>query len=964
MESFDIAMYVGGLPFDGNTLEKASLGGSESAGLYMGKALARAGHSVKMFCNTDDISRDAEGVTYYPVHMWTKYTRNSPHDVTIVQRLPALFSQRSNSKINILWQHDLAHLREAKNLKGAMWNIDKVFLLSEYMREQYKKVVDLGDSAVHITRNGIDLAAFDEVHARTLTRRPKRLLYTARPERGLDRLLGTILPRLLEQDPEIELCIAGYENKVEHMQPFYDHCKRLADKLGDRVIWLGPLTKKLLYEEMAQATVYVYPTPSPTMPKFAEVSCITAMECQASGLPIITSDVGALRETIAEGAGVFVTTDEEFVTACLTVLRDDTVREGLATRGRQRARDLSWDGVAAEWSATFSTMLATSLNDNKDRLFRHLWRQSDIVACKAMLDCGDLDGYPEETKDEYAQMLKPFGFAFGTPEEFAAQYARIGATHNADIFPYIQQESRFSHMVDWLKANDDVHTVLDYGCGLGGYSAWGAKHTGKHFTGVDVDPRTIEIAQEKSAEIGVGELTKFVVGTSTDLSATSDDYDCAVLQEVLEHVTDPWTVLQAVEARVKEGGYVYITVPFGPWEYSSYHTYPWRCHLWHFDNHDIRDMIGGKPELSVSTLYSHDSPELGDPLGWWIITYRADHMPIGMVDLQRKMRLQRPRQTVSATLICGGPAVEETLHWCLSSLQFIADEIVIVNCGMTEEALRMARTHPVRIVYGPNPLEHGFEVARNTGVDECRMDWVLWIDADERIISPRNVHKYLRENMFNGYGIRQHHFACDTTFTPDMPVRLFRNRPHEGQRVQFFGAIHEHPELSLNKGPGPIVVLSDAHIAHVGYLHEDGRQSRFRRNYPLLQMDIQRYPDRLLQKHFMMRDTVTLVREALKANGGHIDSSIKAKCKEVVELYRTHFSGKGTYMNSDSLQYYSEALAVLGEGFEVTMAFAADPVEAKASELKTYRFANKEDLMAELTRVVSEKVDGFDNEWY
>lgn len=964
MQSYDIAMLVAGLPFDGDTLEKGSLGGSESAGLYMAKALARQGNAVKMFCNTNDISSDADGVTYYPIHMWPKYTRNSPHDVTIVQRQPSMFSQHYNSKINILWQHDLAHLRDLKTLRGAMWNIDRVFVLSEYMREQYKKVTGLPDSVFYQTRNGIDLALFDDVRSRIVARQPKTLLYSARPERGLDRLLGKIMPALLAQDPDIKLHIAGYENKVPHMQDFYDHCKRLADKLGGSVRWLGALNKKELYEEMAQCTAYVYPTPSPVSPKFAEVSCITAMECQAAGLPIITSDVGALRETIAPGAGVFVTTDEEFVTAVQSLLADPVALGALAESGRQRAMDLSWDEVARDWTDAFGTLLATSLNENKDRLFRHLWRQSDIVACQHMLDSGVFDHVPEEQKDEYDFMLKPFAFAFGTMDDFSAQYARIGATHNADIFPYIQQESRFGHMVDWLKAHDDIQTVLDYGCGLGGYSAWGAQRTGKHFTGVDVDPRTIEIAQEKSAEIGVGALTRFVVGTSSDLSAVTEQVDCAVLQEVLEHVTNPWDVLQAVEEKVKAGGYVYVTVPFGPWEYSSYHTYPWRCHLWHFDNHDLRDMIGRKPELSVSTLYSHDSPELGDPLGWWIISYRADHAPIGMIDLQRKLTMQRPRQTVSASLICGGAAVQDTLHWCLSSLQFIADEIVIVNTGMTEEALRIARSYPARIVNGPNPLTDGFETARNFGVDECRMDWILWIDADERIVSPRNMHKYLRESMFMGFGIRQHHFACDTTFTPDMPVRLFRNRPHEGKRMQFFGAIHEHPELELNKGPGPIVVMSDVHIAHVGYLHEDGRQSRFQRNYPLLQLDQQRYPDRLLQKHFMMRDALVLVREALRANGNNIDAGIKAKCREVVDLYRTHFLGKGTYMNTDSLQYYSEALAILGEGFEVALSFDADPVDAKTGEVQRYRFANKDDLMAEWAKRVSDKVETFDNEWY
>ena len=62
-----------------------------------------------------------------------------------------------------------------------------------------------------------------------------------------------------------------------------------------------------------------------------------------------------------------------------------------------------------------------------------------------------------------------------------------------------------------------------------------------------------------------------------------------------------------------------------------------------------------------------------------------------------------------------------------------------------------------------------------------RPDWVLWIDSDEKVVNPRQVQKYLHDNRFNGYGVRQHHFACDTNFAPDMPVRFFRRNPRNGK---------------------------------------------------------------------------------------------------------------------------------------------------------------------------------------
>src|SRR5207245_3605640 len=93
------------------------------------------------------------------------------------------------------------------------------------------------------------------------------------------------------------------DNPVDHLRGFYEQVNQLMAAHGDRVVYLGALPKAQLHEHLATAGVYVYPTPSPALPTFNEVSCILAMEAQAAGLPIVTSRRGALPETIAEGAG-------------------------------------------------------------------------------------------------------------------------------------------------------------------------------------------------------------------------------------------------------------------------------------------------------------------------------------------------------------------------------------------------------------------------------------------------------------------------------------------------------------------------------------------------------------------------------------------------------------------------------------------------------------------------------------
>lgn len=1000
MIDLDIVMFVPGMPFDGGTLKERSLGGSESAALYMAQALARKGQHVTVFCNTETASEDEFGARYLPAALFPGYARTTPHDVCIIQRAPEMFATILNSKLNLMWCHDLALGRQASRFKSALWNVDGVMVLSNFMAEQYKRVYNLPESLLLRTRNGIDVALCDEVldHPHPARLESKRVMYCARPERGLDILLRDIMPRVWIKEPDAQLRIATYDNNVEHLREFYANLRALGDSYGEgKVVWLGALKKRELYGELSNANVYAYPTPGIVSKEFSEVSCIAVMEAQAMGLPIVTSNRGALPETIAASAGTLIDGDPwtetyqaEFTDAVLDYLGNPLSHSIAEQSGLTRAKELSWDDLADDWVWEFERMLRMRNNDT-ERLVRHAWRNSDIVMARQIVDDlgateskDDASGHlniniqtPDADSFRHSQgqmvagvtaalrnwheldaLLKPFDFAFGTPNDFVAQYAKIGETHNAEVFEYIKNETRFKVLVDWLKTRDDIQSVLDYGCGLGGYAYHGSVATGKRFTGVDIDPRTIEIAEDKSRTVPGHEAAdvRFVVATH-EQADTFGQHDALLVQELLEHVPEPWSIIESLERCVPDDGWVYITVPYGPWEYASYFSYPHRCHIWHFDMHDLRDMFGSKKNFEVDALHHSFSEELGTAIGWWVIKYQKDGTPTGRIDMHRKRWLQRPRQTVS-TFMMAGPNSEENLHWCLRSLKHVADEIIIVDNGMGAEALRIAAQYGTNIISGADPRIEGFEVPRNIGLDACRMDWAFWIDTDERLINQVNVQKYMRENMFNGYGIRQHHFACDTSFSPDMPVRFFRNRVLEdGRKMKFFGMIHEHPELALNAGPGEVIVMADAHLAHVGYLIESTRQARFIRNYPLLLKDQEMYPDRILQKHFIMRDNILLCRFELEQNGGRLTHDIERRCREVIDLHQRYFVGKNIYMGADSLQYYSDALTILGEGFEVAWQFDASREMADPSIGSVRcRFATKDDFMAESTRRVDDKL--------
>jgi glycosyltransferase involved in cell wall biosynthesis len=314
--------------------------------------------------------------------------------------------------------------------------------------------------------------------------------------------------------------------------------------------------------------------------------------------------------------------------------------------------------------------------------------------------------------------------------------------------------------------------------------------------------------------------------------------------------------------------------------------------------------------------------------------------------------------------LIAGPGCEETLHWTLRSIQDVVDEIVILDCGMSEEAKRIALQYAPKLLAASDPRRVGFDEARNTALDACTCDWCLWIDADEKLVGGNALGKYLRENSYHAYTLRQHRFACDVGSTTDFSARLFRRRSRNGRTLRFLGAIYEQPEFELNDGAGPSVTLPDVHIADVGNLTEDVRQARLARNWSLLALDRQRYPERLLQKFFVMRDNMHMVRYALLENGGHVNEPIRDACRQTIELYQRHFLGARTPATHDALEYYSQALTVLGEGFEAVFQVEAGKSEAKPNGAQRYRFASVDDFQTELRRIASDKAAPFDSRWW
>lgn len=132
---------------------------------------------------------------------------------------------------------------------------------------------------------------------------------------------------------------------------------------------------------------------------------------------------------------------------------------------------------------------------------------------------------------------------------------------------------------------------------------------------------------------------------------------------------------------------------------------------------------------------------------------------------------------------------ENNIRDCLSSVDW-ADEIVVIDSYSTDNTLEICQEFTEKVY---KREFDNFSFQRNYGLDKIESDWVLAVDADERVtvelrdeileilIAPDKIaYEIPRKNYFLGKWIKY----CG--WYPDYTLRLFQNKG-----VSFSGLVHE-----------------------------------------------------------------------------------------------------------------------------------------------------------------------------
>jgi (heptosyl)LPS beta-1,4-glucosyltransferase len=72
---------------------------------------------------------------------------------------------------------------------------------------------------------------------------------------------------------------------------------------------------------------------------------------------------------------------------------------------------------------------------------------------------------------------------------------------------------------------------------------------------------------------------------------------------------------------------------------------------------------------------------------------------------------------------------ERNIVGCMESAAW-ADEIIVIDSGSTDKTVELARRFTPNVSVVP---WRGYGAARNDALARSHSDWVLWLDADERV---------------------------------------------------------------------------------------------------------------------------------------------------------------------------------------------------------------------------------------
>ncbi|KKP94031.1 MAG: Lipopolysaccharide biosynthesis glycosyltransferase [Parcubacteria group bacterium GW2011_GWA1_36_12] len=141
---------------------------------------------------------------------------------------------------------------------------------------------------------------------------------------------------------------------------------------------------------------------------------------------------------------------------------------------------------------------------------------------------------------------------------------------------------------------------------------------------------------------------------------------------------------------------------------------------------------------------------------------------------------------------------EENIADLIESAKKVADEIVVVDGTSQDRTAQIAANLGVKVIKTSNtPM---FHINKNLAIKNCRGDWILMLDADERVTEElaKEIKRVVSKNPTeNGFYLNRKNWFLGDFLTkggayPDSVIRLFR----KGKGILPEKSVHEQIDIN------------------------------------------------------------------------------------------------------------------------------------------------------------------------
>lgn len=315
-----------------------ALGGIERCIISLSRALSNKGHDVQVFAHEQSES-------HHNNIRWVSKLHPTPFkaDIVIACNDPKLFDlYATNSNHSgfqaFLWHHNPVGfwktLRKGRLLPLLKWNPTHILLGTDHLLTypkclsfQKKMIIEHGveDSILDFSRSLSDSSP-----------RPPHAAFISQAYRGLENVIDLWKKYVFPEFPSAKLFIySTYPAKDNSLESF-------------GITIQGRLPREKLLNELSTKRITLIPGHED------ETFCLSAIESQCLGLPVISFGIGALKERIQnQDDGFLVSNEKDFAEKILFLLKNDDVWLRMSQKAKEHNLTAAWSYKATLWESLF-----------------------------------------------------------------------------------------------------------------------------------------------------------------------------------------------------------------------------------------------------------------------------------------------------------------------------------------------------------------------------------------------------------------------------------------------------------------------------------------------------------------------------------------------------------------------------------------------------------------------------------